>query len=263
MLGFGRIPSAWRQSWRTTAEQVPASSSASASPAMPSATAIHSVPTATTFSRANSRPRASTGACRRSRPRAATRAELELFHLPAYIDLVQARSLTGEGYLDAGDTPAFKGVYEAACDVVGASLVATEALMTGSGAARIRADRGPAPRLAWPCRRFLCFQRLRRRRRVPEEGAWARAHRLHRHRCAPWRRRLLRFRGRSGADIRRPARGRTLPVPGHRRQRGNGYRAGARHEAESAIAARCRRSRSSSRPGRPSKRTSSATGRNS
>ena len=64
-------------------------------------------------------------------PRAATRSELELFHLPAYIDLVQSRSQTGEGFLDAGDTPAFKGVYEAACDVVGASLVATEALMTG------------------------------------------------------------------------------------------------------------------------------------
>ncbi len=64
-------------------------------------------------------------------PRAATRRELELFHLPAYIDLVQARSATGEGYLDAGDTPAWKGIYEAACDVVGATLVATEALMAG------------------------------------------------------------------------------------------------------------------------------------
>lgn len=64
-------------------------------------------------------------------PRAATRSELELFHLPAYVDLVQSRSLTGEGFLDAGDTPAWKGIYEAACDVVGASLVATEALMTG------------------------------------------------------------------------------------------------------------------------------------
>jgi len=64
-------------------------------------------------------------------PRAATRSELELFHLPAYVDLVQARSLTGEGFLDAGDTPAWKGIYEAACDVVGASLVATESLMTG------------------------------------------------------------------------------------------------------------------------------------
>jgi acetoin utilization protein AcuC len=64
-------------------------------------------------------------------PRAATRSELELFHLPAYVDLVQSRSLTGEGFLDAGDTPAWKGIYEAACDVVGASLVATEALMSG------------------------------------------------------------------------------------------------------------------------------------
>jgi acetoin utilization protein AcuC len=64
-------------------------------------------------------------------PRAATRAELELFHLPAYVDLVEACSRTGEGYLDAGDTPAWKGIYEAACDVVGASLIATEALMMG------------------------------------------------------------------------------------------------------------------------------------
>ena len=64
-------------------------------------------------------------------PRAATRRELELFHQPDYIDRVQARSLTGEGFLDAGDTPACKGIYEAACDVVGAALVATEALMSG------------------------------------------------------------------------------------------------------------------------------------
>ncbi len=65
-------------------------------------------------------------------PRAATRAELELFHDPEYIDLVEARSATGEGFLDAGDTPAWKGVYEAASSVVGASLVAAEALMSGA-----------------------------------------------------------------------------------------------------------------------------------
>jgi acetoin utilization protein AcuC len=65
-------------------------------------------------------------------PRRATRAELELFHDPAYVDLVSARSATGEGYLDAGDTPAFKGVFEAASDVVGASLVALEAVMDGA-----------------------------------------------------------------------------------------------------------------------------------
>jgi acetoin utilization protein AcuC len=72
-------------------------------------------------------------------PRAATRQELELFHLPDYVDLVQSRSTTGEGFLDAGDTPAFKGMFEAASDVVGASLVATEALMEG------RARRGFVP----------------------------------------------------------------------------------------------------------------------
>jgi acetoin utilization protein AcuC len=72
-------------------------------------------------------------------PRAATRQELESFHRPEYVDLVQSRSATGEGFLDAGDTPAFKGVFEAASDVVGASLVATEALMSG------RARRGFVP----------------------------------------------------------------------------------------------------------------------
>ncbi|HXV40032.1 MAG TPA: acetoin utilization protein AcuC [Steroidobacteraceae bacterium] len=64
-------------------------------------------------------------------PRRATRDELLLFHRPEYVDLVEARSATGEGFLDAGDTPAWKGMFEAASDVVGAALVATEALMGG------------------------------------------------------------------------------------------------------------------------------------
>jgi acetoin utilization protein AcuC len=64
-------------------------------------------------------------------PRRATRAELEAFHDPGYVEFVVARSATGEGLLDGGDTPAFKGVFEAACDVVGASLVAAEAVMEG------------------------------------------------------------------------------------------------------------------------------------
>jgi acetoin utilization protein AcuC len=65
-------------------------------------------------------------------PRTASRAEIELFHRPDYVDEVAARSESGEGYLDAGDTPAFKGVFEAASDVVGASLVACAALMEGT-----------------------------------------------------------------------------------------------------------------------------------
>ena len=64
-------------------------------------------------------------------PRAASPAELESFHDPAYVALVQARSRDGVGYLDAGDTPAFRGVYEAASHVVGAALVAAEAIMEG------------------------------------------------------------------------------------------------------------------------------------
>jgi acetoin utilization protein AcuC len=72
-------------------------------------------------------------------PREATREELESFHTPAYLALVAERSRTGQGYLDAGDTPAFRGVYEAAGNVVGASMVAAEAMMAG------RARRGFVP----------------------------------------------------------------------------------------------------------------------
>jgi acetoin utilization protein AcuC len=71
------------------------------------------------------------GRVQRASPREATREELESFHAPAYLDLVRERSATGNGYLDAGDTPAWKGVYEAASYVVGATLVAVEAVMEG------------------------------------------------------------------------------------------------------------------------------------
>jgi acetoin utilization protein AcuC len=65
-------------------------------------------------------------------PRLATEEELEWFHTPAFIALIRERSATGQGYLDAGDTPAWKGVFEAASNVVGATLVAAEALMSGT-----------------------------------------------------------------------------------------------------------------------------------
>ncbi|MBS0376470.1 MAG: acetoin utilization protein AcuC [Proteobacteria bacterium] len=79
------------------------------------------------------------GAVNLLEPRAATRTELEIFHVPAYVSLVEDRSHTGQGYLDAGDTPAFRGVFEAASNVVGAALVAAEAIMEG------RARRGFVP----------------------------------------------------------------------------------------------------------------------
>jgi acetoin utilization protein AcuC len=64
-------------------------------------------------------------------PRTATYEELLSFHTRAYIDFVRERSTSGQGFLDAGDTPAFRGVYEAATYVVGATLNAVDAIMDG------------------------------------------------------------------------------------------------------------------------------------
>jgi acetoin utilization protein AcuC len=64
--------------------------------------------------------------------RAATRDELQSFHTPQYLDLVAERSRTGDGYLDGGDTPAWRGVYEVAADVVGGTLLAAEQIMSGA-----------------------------------------------------------------------------------------------------------------------------------
>jgi acetoin utilization protein AcuC len=64
-------------------------------------------------------------------PRAASEDELLSFHTAPYIGLVRDRSVSGQGFLDEGDTPAFRGVYEAAAVVVGATLNATSAIMSG------------------------------------------------------------------------------------------------------------------------------------
>ena len=77
-------------------------------------------------------------------PRVAEREEIEYFHDRAYVDLVVERSIDGRGYLDAGDTPAFRGVFEATSLVVGGTLLAAEQLMQGSVAARIHRHRGIA-----------------------------------------------------------------------------------------------------------------------
>lgn len=61
----------------------------------------------------------------------ATDGLLELFHDPAYVDRVRAMSGRGEGYLDAGDTPATSGIYRAACRVVGTSVAAAHRVMQG------------------------------------------------------------------------------------------------------------------------------------
>jgi acetoin utilization protein AcuC len=62
-------------------------------------------------------------------PVTATKDELLRFHTVDYVDQVIRQSKTGEGYLDQGDTPAFVGVYEAACTVVGTTLAAIDRIM--------------------------------------------------------------------------------------------------------------------------------------
>ncbi len=64
-------------------------------------------------------------------PRVAERDELEWFHRRDYVDFVLQRSGEGRGYLDAGDTPAVKGIYEATSVVVGGTLQAVEEIVEG------------------------------------------------------------------------------------------------------------------------------------
>lgn len=65
----------------------------------------------------------------RRRARLATREEIEWFHTPEYVERVVALSMSGEGFLDGGDTPAYAGVYEAAAHVVGGTLNALDAVV--------------------------------------------------------------------------------------------------------------------------------------
>lgn len=64
-------------------------------------------------------------------PRRASVDELLLFHTADYIDKVSRMSQEGRGYLDEGDTPAMPGIFDAACDVVGTTLAAVDAIMHG------------------------------------------------------------------------------------------------------------------------------------
>ena len=66
------------------------------------------------------------------RARSASRDEILLFHEDDYLRLVEQLSKKGSGLLDAGDTPAFKGCYEATSLVVGASIVGADMVMNGT-----------------------------------------------------------------------------------------------------------------------------------
>jgi len=62
-------------------------------------------------------------------PVMASEEELKRFHTPEYVDKVKTYSQAGEGMLDYGDTPAYKGVFEDACVVVGTVLDAVHKVM--------------------------------------------------------------------------------------------------------------------------------------
>lgn len=61
----------------------------------------------------------------------AERSSIELFHTTAYVERVIEASRTGAGYLDQGDTPAVKGIYEAAALVAGSVLDGVDKLAMG------------------------------------------------------------------------------------------------------------------------------------
>ncbi len=65
------------------------------------------------------------------KPRKASREELLLFHTEEYLNFIKDMSEKGEGLLDSGDTPAFKGCYEASATIVGGSLTAVDEVLSG------------------------------------------------------------------------------------------------------------------------------------
>ena len=63
------------------------------------------------------------------KPQQASEEQLALFHTQDYINKVKTLSEKGEGYLDCGDTPARKGIYNSARFVVGTTLKAIDLIM--------------------------------------------------------------------------------------------------------------------------------------
>ncbi len=62
-------------------------------------------------------------------PKPASEEDLMLVHTKEYIDFVKRMSKVGRGFLDYGDTPAYKGIFELSCLRVGASLFAIDLVM--------------------------------------------------------------------------------------------------------------------------------------
>ena len=61
----------------------------------------------------------------------ASQEQIESFHTHDYVEEIKERSVLGQGFLDLGDTPAYKGMFETSSYVVGSVLDAAEQLMVG------------------------------------------------------------------------------------------------------------------------------------
>ncbi len=68
-----------------------------------------------------------------TKPHIAERKEIELFHIKEYVDFVIKSSEKGVGFIDYGDTPSFRGVYEASSWVVGTTLNLLKLINSGKG----------------------------------------------------------------------------------------------------------------------------------
>ena len=91
---------------------------------------------------------------------------------PSTCSSCSEQSQAGNGWLDGGDTPAFRGVYEAAA-AWSARVWWPPSGSCRARTARLRADRRAAPCRAGPRRGFLRVQRLRGRDRAAAAGATA------------------------------------------------------------------------------------------
>src|ERR1700730_3695330 len=64
-------------------------------------------------------------------PERAAEETIELFHDKSHFEFVRKASSLGYGFLDQGDTPAFKGVLEAAEFALGSTLSCVDKVMSG------------------------------------------------------------------------------------------------------------------------------------
>ena len=65
-------------------------------------------------------------------PRICEREDLTRFHTEKHVERVFQLSKNGNGYLDCGNTPAFKGMFEAASHVVGSDLDGLNEVIKGT-----------------------------------------------------------------------------------------------------------------------------------